>query len=87
MDYIKEYSSNSLMESLHILCLELENQNKLKMDTDQLYYAISSIACLFLEKKDILEDDDYQAVLEIANEFELDFCSKFIKGEENNDAN
>lgn len=51
MDYIKEYSSNSLMESLHILCLELENQNKLKMDTDQLYYAISNLASLFLEKK------------------------------------
>lgn len=78
MDYIKEYSSNSLMESLHILCLELENQNKLKMDTDQLYYAISSIACLFLEKKDILENDDYQAVLKIANEFCLDVCSEFI---------
>lgn len=72
MHYIKEYSSNSLMCSLYKLCIELEKQSKEKRDTQDLYDAISDIADLLLSKTDILEESDYNAVLEIANEYELD---------------
>lgn len=84
-DLKNPHDSNTWMYNLHMLCLEMERQDKEGIDTQTLFDVISDIAEMLLLNEDNLEESDYKAIVKITKEYELDIPYGLMDEEDDNE--